>query len=455
MEGTAKMVSTGSQTLASITPGEQQDSPKTQAYTPGTTSLSSEQALRTAIQHLQQGDHNAAFALAKTIFEQIDPGHPHAWEARYIMGIVLLHSGHMKEAETHLASVRHHAAKDSNHTKQSDLANNHGLALRALGRIGEAVAAFHMAARLDQNNKIALTNLTHTTQNWEHASYQLSLEQSRLGSFMDFPAHVHLETFAHCNAACEFCPSPVLTRKGTKMPMALIEKVIEDLTAIPLSFQLSPFKVNEPFLDKRIWDVLDLCQRKLPQAHLTLTSNASPLTPQSIEKLSAIPRLKYFWISVNHHDPERYQDIMKLPFARTLSNLENLHAASQKGTLKTRIVLSRVGDGSADDENFESWVKTRFPNFESAIFTRGDWLGQAETESAAVPNVGCLRWFELSITATGTVAHCCMDGQAQFPIGDITDRHVLDVYNDPEYRRLREKTLTRSTVSPCASCAFF
>ena len=75
---------------------------------------------------------------------------------------------------------------------------------------------------------------------------------------MDFPAHVHLETQAVCNADCSFCPSSALRRSGVEMPDALIAKVIDDLTAIPrtLSFQLSLFKVNEPLLDVRLFDIL-------------------------------------------------------------------------------------------------------------------------------------------------------------------------------------------------------
>src|SRR5688500_7831084 len=49
-------------------------------------------------------------------------------------------------------------------------------------------------------------------------------------SYVDYPAVVHLETLAVCNAACEFCPYPRLERQGARMSDALIEKVIDDLS---------------------------------------------------------------------------------------------------------------------------------------------------------------------------------------------------------------------------------
>ena len=65
------------------------------------------------------------------------------------------------------------------------------------------------------------------------AAYQNQVDAMRKSPYLDFPAHVHLETNALCNAACNFCPYPTLERKGTKMPDALIAKIIEDLRDIP------------------------------------------------------------------------------------------------------------------------------------------------------------------------------------------------------------------------------
>jgi radical SAM protein with 4Fe4S-binding SPASM domain len=118
------------------------------------------------------------------------------------------------------------------------------------------------------------------------------------------------------------------------------------------------------------------------------------------------------------------------------------------------VVLSRVGDGSEHDLAFRVWVAQTFPLFESSVFARGGWIGQVDTQQGPIPDVGCIRWFDISITATGVVAHCCMDGKAEYPIGNVRDEHVLAIYNKPEYRRLREHTTSRLEVSPCSGCAF-
>jgi len=288
------------------------------------------------------------------------------------------------------------------------------------------------------------------------AAYRDKFLLKRQSTQMDYPAHVHLETLAKCNAACSFCPYPVLERQGERMDTALIEKVVRDLEDIPRAhpFQLSPFKVNEPFLDVRLFDLLALFNERLPNATLTLTTNASPLTARHLEQLREVKRLGYLWVSLNEYRKAEYEAEMQLPFERTFERLKAMHDAKQAGRLDTRVVLSRVGDGSVHDLNFRAWVAKVFPLFSSSVFRRGGWLGQVETDAAQAPDLPCNRWFELSITATGVVAHCCMDGQARYPIGDVRTQHVLEIYNAPEYRRLREATMSRREVSPCSGCGF-
>lgn len=288
-------------------------------------------------------------------------------------------------------------------------------------------------------------------------AYQSRVLSMRQSSAIDFPAHVHLETMARCNAACNFCPYPTLDRKGAVMEDALILKIVSDLEDIPRlhSFQLSPFKVNEPFLDKRLFDLLDLFTARLPNASITLTSNASPITPAHLKKLSRYQNIGYLWISFNDHRKEEYERVMQLPYERTLARLQEIHAAKAAGSFSPPVVLSRVSDNSSVDQEFCQWVAINFPLFKTSIFRRGEWLGQISVNTQnEVPPVGCVRWFDLSITATGMVAHCCMDGKAAFPIGDVRCEHVLEIYNRPEYRRLRATIVSRKEVSPCSKCSF-
>jgi hypothetical protein len=202
---------------------------------------------------------------------------------------------------------------------------------------------------------------------------------------------------------------------------------------------------------------MEECNASLPNASLRLFTNGSPLTEKHIARLNTIRKLEHLWISLNHHDPAQYESIMKLPMKKTLEKLDMLHARKAAGGFAPPVLVSRVGDGTAADTAFAQFVAKRFPLFQLAMVARSEWLGQVEGLLAAgkLYPVGCGRWFELSITATGQVAFCCMDGKAEYPIGNAADTHVLDIYNSPTFRMYRERFISRTEGTPCSACTNF
>ena len=288
--------------------------------------------------------------------------------------------------------------------------------------------------------------------------YQDGMLEKRNSIYMDYPPVVHLETYAKCNASCGFCPYETLDRLGTRMPDALISKVINDLTDIPASvpFIIAPQKVNEPFLDKRIFAVFAEIAAKLPNANRVINTNAAALSDGNIAKLAKVTNVARMWISLNEHRPGYYEALMKLPLAHTIQRLDAIHVAKLDGRLSFPIQVGRVGDGTSADGEFQDWVRNRYSHFQPDLLSRGDWAGQTPLETETPMAIGCQRWFDLSITATGQVALCCMDGHAAHPIGDITDTHALDIYNGPGYRALRERGDSRLDLgAPCDTCSFY
>ena len=84
-------------------------------------------------------------------------------------------------------------------------------------------------------------------------------------------------------------------------------------------------------------------------------------------------------------------------------------------------------------------------------------IGQVDEDvtSSGIPNTGCKRWHGLSITSTGEVALCCMDGESKYPLGNVTNMHVLDIYNQERYRNLRENIWSRHDApEPCNKCTY-
>ena len=284
------------------------------------------------------------------------------------------------------------------------------------------------------------------------------LQNLHQSMYMDFPYEVHIETYTKCNAACSFCPYPSLERIGDKMPDSLIEKIICDLEDVPkeLIFFITPFKVNEPFLDVRFLDILATCNDRLPNALLKIFSNGSPITEKKLRGLAALKNIEHLWISLNHYKPEEYEALMKLPFKRTLERLDTIHRLKAAGELPFVVVISRVCDKTETDNEFKAWVNHRYPLFQVFMLKQDGWLGDNDNPvvSKEIPHTGCVRWYEIDIISSGKVALCCMDGRAAYPVGDVSKQHVLEVYNDPAYKKMREGDLDRTAYSPCNQCSY-
>jgi hypothetical protein len=285
------------------------------------------------------------------------------------------------------------------------------------------------------------------------ADYQNYLDQLHYRC-MDYPAVVSIETFAYCNAACDFCPYPNLTRKGDKMPDALIDKLIADLEEIPAdhAFEINLSRVNEPFLDARIYDIATRITERLPGASLVFFSNGTPLNTGNIEKLSRLRRVARLNISVNEFEADAYEKSMQLPLEKTLDVLRSLHRGVADGHLSFPIALSRVGDGSTTDQIFVSWAKENFPAFAAVVSPRSDWMGLVPQPGALIPDQGCTQWYKLHILADGRDAYCCIDAEGQWSTANARETSLLNIYNQPARRRLRLHRLSRQGMPICGQC---
>lgn len=279
----------------------------------------------------------------------------------------------------------------------------------------------------------------------------------RKDACMDYPDVVSIETFAKCNASCKFCPHVSIERKGQKLPSELFYKIIDELSASEmvnrdLLFVLA--RVNEPFLDNRIYDYYKYIYERMPKALVGCFSNGSALNDKNQRKLEAARNIAWAHISLNEYRDDRYRALMGLNFRKTVANLHMLHDRVRSGSIQFPVHLSRVEDGSPDDGEFIKWCNSEFPAFVAKCTPRGDWLGAVRTKTSPIPDAGCGQWYNLNILANGRDAFCCIDANGEFGLGmDVRRHHILDIYNHPIRREMRERVLLRSQIENCRTCS--
>jgi radical SAM protein with 4Fe4S-binding SPASM domain len=264
------------------------------------------------------------------------------------------------------------------------------------------------------------------------------------------PYEVSIETQALCNARCTFCPYPTLERKGTKMSDELLDRLMAEFTTWTQPFYFSPFKVNEPFLDKRLIPLCEKFNETVPQGGLRLFTNGSALVDKHIEGVAKLQRVAHLWISLNEHEPDAYEATMGLNFDNTTHRLDRLHEYVEGGAFPHKVVVSRVGM----NQDFILYVIDRWPRFQPAIIKRDAWIDFTNADNLEVPDGPCGRWWELNIMADGKVALCCMDGTGEYSIGDVNTQTMLEVYNSPSYRAMRDLASRKGAGDPCSRCSY-
>ncbi len=284
-----------------------------------------------------------------------------------------------------------------------------------------------------------------------------------LAKHSDYPLEVAIETTGRCNANCAFCPHHTLERKNGYMPDTMFERIIDQLKEIPPEhvYYISPFKVNEPLMDKQLFKRIEIINERLPNAYIRLFSNLNIATDEHIKRIGLIKNLSDIDISLNSLDSGEYQALMGLDLAKTKRSIYRLLDYTRKLGLDMqapRIVFSRVAQASAASDMayylaFLQEFKDYLDIAEPRVIPRQEWIGDIPSDAPQKQNQPCARWADINICCNGIVAFCCMDGRGAYPWGNIMESSALEIYNQHKYRRLRTECPNKSEVTPCKYCS--
>lgn len=280
---------------------------------------------------------------------------------------------------------------------------------------------------------------------------------------MDYPMNIQLETVGRCNANCTFCPHEELDRKFEEMSDELFNKIIDEVGTIPnenpINFYMNV--VNEPFMDKKIFERIRKINETVPQATLGFYTNLNVLPRNFFEKIRNCQRITYVNVSFNAANEEEYRETMRIDFDRTVSNIRRfLIENREQKFLNGPLYLSRIATFDDRDVRFQEDCRDLFADFEVGVDyvpnvkSRASWLGQVSGGQEHIPQLSpCFQWLNISVFCDGTVPHCCMDATGKFAFGNVKEKSLLEIYNSPEFRNMREAVMGRGAVYPCNTCA--
>lgn len=281
-----------------------------------------------------------------------------------------------------------------------------------------------------------------------------------------FPDSIQIQTISVCNGKCIFCPYPEVNDKFThgKMERSLFESVVKELASNKISV-IYPYLMNEPFLDKEIFDKIRYMKDKIPSASIVLTTNGTLLTDDSIKKLLE-SRLDNLVISLNTVDAEIYSRMMGMGFDLVRGGIEKLMrktaACSSKLKILISIVITKENEGSLD-KIYDFCKTNNLRYFTNRVENRAGNLGNySDIKLAQRPDdkrlQRCVRpLVQAYLLYNGDMLLCCADWRRRVVLGNVLkDGGIMRVWNSDRARKLRDAVRRGQfdKISICVPCTF-
>lgn len=278
----------------------------------------------------------------------------------------------------------------------------------------------------------------------------------------DFPLTVQIQTRTGCNGACIFCPyisSVEHVPKGT-MSDELFQKIIHEIAQHKNTRRISPYLMNEPFLDPKILERSQYIKQIIPKSRIIITTNGGKLSPDMVDNLVKNNPFHHIFISMQGIEKEPYEETMRgsLKFEETKKNVEYLIQKRNEYCPRLKITVTMVKTKLINvDKAVKYWKSLGVNSKYTALENRGgnNSAFRKLNPGKAVHFKHCTRLFKQAyILFNGDMVLCCTDYFKKIVLGNVAENSIYEVWNSPRAVKIRQDFIRGDfSENPlCASC---
>lgn len=235
---------------------------------------------------------------------------------------------------------------------------------------------------------------------------------------------LNLETINICNRKCFFCKfgNRKIQEPKETMSINVIEKILKELVSIDYNGSIRLHHVNEPMLDKRIYDIIKTIKRYSKNIITEMTSNGDLINEEVLFKLyeSGLDKLNL----------SAYEDESMSRFLN-MKKKWNFHIHDMRPSPHTYNKLTNQA-GYIDLNQKVVSLKIK----------------------KVINNMCNLPFQQLVIGANGKVALCCEDMYKISNFGDVHTDSLLNIWNNEKFTHYRKelKKRNRKNLDLCKDC---
>ena len=282
------------------------------------------------------------------------------------------------------------------------------------------------------------------------------------------PAHprsIDIQTKSGCNAHCSFCPVGREENKirGT-MSDDLFEKIIDEVLDCPGLYQINPYLLNDPLVDKSLPERIEYIARKKDNRSLPrvrITTNAGLLTEEMGYRLLRSEGLDKINISFHSIVPGVYETMMSpLKFDRVMENIQVFKSMwdnypGKKPQLEIWTVLTKPVIANLRNERAfwkNTGIRFKARKLDNRANERINAMDLGDREFVRVPFCVIPFW-RTWVMWNGDMIMCCVDQERSNLLGNCQERSIHEIWQDPAYRELRMRWRFRNLEGLlCENC---
>jgi len=249
-----------------------------------------------------------------------------------------------------------------------------------------------------------------------------------------------------------------MVRKKEFMSMSLFRKIVDECGARGAK-KILPFLHGESLLVPGVEDYFRYIRKAAPRTHLNLTTNGAKLTAELSELFLQEDLLDSIIVSIDGGDKKTFEDIrLGLDYDQVHGNvLHFIRRRNELGKSKPTVSIAMVTveeNKATRDQLRMVWQEADEVRF-SVYF---NWAGKLENTGRTPHKVNfCERLYHyITILADGRVAMCCFDSEADYPVGDVTQDTIYEVWHSESFQQKRKWLYDRDfdRLELCAGCDY-
>jgi radical SAM protein with 4Fe4S-binding SPASM domain len=241
------------------------------------------------------------------------------------------------------------------------------------------------------------------------------------------------------------------------MELSLFRKIVNEL---PDRIFVQLFFGGESLMHPEIVPMISFLHQHKPKVQVRIATNGTLLDTDLARDL-ILSGLDYISFSFDGPDRETYESIRRgAKYEETLENILNFTRLRRELDSKTPQVNVEIISMKATEAKLEQFIQyfKRLPI--DAIFVKrfSHWAGLIERDADdgdSTSRVVCpVPWNDLGILWDGTVVPCCTDYNARYPVGNVSNDRLADLWNNDRMKALRRSLASYHyyEIPLCAHC---